>query len=417
LLYSLSSDGELQAWDTTVGKVQQRLAGEYDAVSTRGITTVSADGKLLAAASAKKGLMLIDTATGKPIRTAPDLEGQTCYGAGFAPDGRTLVVWTLGQEVYVLDVKTGKTRKHYPFVGDEEKRMSYAAALSPDGRYLAFGSQRRFISVLDVATGEEVRRFEHLPDGVSSITFSHDGRALAWGGWEDPTIHLLELSSRKERHHFTGHQGRILALNFSRDGRLLVSGGNDATALVWDLVGPKAAGDKDLSIEELASLWKDLGDVDAPKAYQSVRRLARSAAAVKFLGTQVQPLAAPDEKQVAKLIADLDSDDFDVREKATKELGRLGDQVARACRKALADRPSPEMRRRLQELLDKQDSEVHQPSAERVRLSRALEALELVGTDDARAQLAALAKGVPGAWLTEEAKAGRERLDRGRVTP
>jgi HEAT repeat protein len=120
---------------------------------------------------------------------------------------------------------------------------------------------------------------------------------------------------------------------------------------------------------------------------------------------------------VAKLIADLDSDDFDVREKATKELGRLGDQVARACRKALADRPSPEMRRRLQELLEKQDSEVHQPSAERVRLSRALEALELVGTDDARAQLAALAKGVPGAWLTEEAKAGRERLDRGRVTP
>jgi RNA polymerase sigma factor (sigma-70 family) len=415
LLYSLSSYGKLLVWDTTTGKVQQRLAGEYDG-SKVGITAVSGDGKLLAAMS-KNGIVLIEAASGKPIRTAAGLEGRSCHGAGFARDGRALVVWTGDQDIFILDVATGKVLKRYPFAGDDEKRLSYAAALSPDGRLLAFGSQRRFISVLDVATGEEVRRFEKLADGVSSLAFSHDGRALAWGGWKDPTIHLIELSSRQERHHLTGHQGRILALNFSHDGKLLVSGGNDATALVWDLVGPKA-GDKDLSSQEFASLWKGLGEADAPKAYLAVRRLARSAAAVKFLGTQVQPVAVPDEKRVAKLMADLDSDEFDIRNKATKELERLGDQVAEACRKALADRPSPEMRRRLQELLDKQTSEAQQPSAERVQLSRALEALELAGTDPARELLAKLAQGAPGAWLSEEAKSGRERLDRrGRATP
>jgi heavy metal efflux system protein len=45
-----------------------------------------------------------------------------------------------------------------------------------------------------------------------------------------------------------------------------------------------------------------------------------------FIGTQVQPLTAPDGKQVAKLTADFDSDDFEVRDKATatKWLGHAG---------------------------------------------------------------------------------------------
>jgi len=96
-------------------------------------------------------------------------------------------------------------------------------------------------------------------------------------------------------------------------------------------------------------------------------------------------------------------------------LERLGDRVVGACRKALAEANSLETRRRLQRLLDLQASETQRPSAERVRLSRALEALEVAGTDPARDLLAALAKGAPGAWLTRQAQAGRDRLDRRRL--
>jgi hypothetical protein len=76
---------------------------------------------------------------------------------------------------------------------------------------------------------------------------------------------------------------------------------------------------------------------------------------------------------------------------------------------------SLEARRRLQRLLDQETSETQRPSAERVRLSRALGALELAGTAPARELLAALAKGAPAAWLTQQAQAGRERLDRRRL--
>jgi RNA polymerase sigma factor (sigma-70 family) len=411
-LYSLGSDRAVRVCDTVTGK-ERRLDGDYEATSF-GALALSRDGRLLAAVRPDKSLVLIDAASGKSIRTA-SLEGQTCCGAGFAPDGRTLVAWTDEQGVFVLDVATGKVRTHFPFIGDEDKRLAYVGALSPDGRLIAFGSQRHFLSLQEVDTGKEVYRFDHLPDGVSAVAFSPDGRTLAWGGWNDPTVRLLELSTRGERHHFIGHQGRILALHFSPDGRVLVSGGNDATALVWDLAGgagAKAAGEKEPSAEELASLWKDLGTADAAQAYRTVGRLVRSRAAIEFLGTQVRPVPAPDEKRVAKLIADLDADEFDVRDQATRELERLGDQAVGACRKALAGQPSPEMRRRLGALLDGQSADGQQPSVERLRLMRALEALERAGTDQARGLLAALAKGAPGAWLTEEARAAGERLDR-----
>ena len=47
-----------------------------------------------------------------------------------------------------------------------------------------------------------------------------------------------------------------------------------------------------------------------------------------------------------------------------------------------------------------------------VRVLRALKALELVATEEARQLLAVLAKGAPGAWLTEEARMALARLER-----
>jgi predicted Zn-dependent protease len=52
------------------------------------------------------------------------------------------------------------------------------------------------------------------------------------------------------------------------------------------------------------------------------------------------------------------------------------------------------------------------PSAHSVRTLRALEVLELAGTQQARQVLQELAKGAPEAQLTQEAKAALERLAR-----
>jgi hypothetical protein len=79
-------------------------------------------------------------------------------------------------------------------------------------------------------------------------------------------------------------------------------------------------------------------------------------------------------------------------------------------RQALAGRPSPEVRRRLGELLQRLDPLA---SPELLRGLRAVQVLEQVGTPEARDLLRTLAGGVPEARLTQEAKASLQRLARG----
>jgi hypothetical protein len=56
------------------------------------------------------------------------------------------------------------------------------------------------------------------------------------------------------------------------------------------------------------------------------------------------------EKDIARWVADLDSNQFTTREKATQELEKLGDSAQPALRKALEANPKPEARKRLERL-------------------------------------------------------------------
>ena len=144
-----------------------------------------------------------------------------------------------------------------------------------------------------------------------------------------------------------------------------------------------------------------------------MRRLSHSPAeAVAFLRKRLAPVLAPDGKRVQALLADLDSDVLATRDRASAELAKLSDAAAEACRKALADRPSPEKRRRLERLLKPLDAEVSHPPPQRLRLARCLEVLERIDSPQARGVLTALAGGAAGAWLTQEAKEAAARLSR-----
>lgn len=124
----------------------------------------------------------------------------------------------------------------------------------------------------------------------------------------------------------------------------------------------------------------------------------------------LRPVDAVDEKRLARLLGDLDSDDFTVRQKATAELEKLGERAIPSYRKALASKPSLETRRRVDDLLDKAQRAWWDVSGERLRSLRAVEALELAGTEEARDVLKTLAAGASGTRLTEEAKAALQRL-------
>jgi hypothetical protein len=81
-----------------------------------------------------------------------------------------------------------------------------------------------------------------------------------------------------------------------------------------------------------------------------------------------------------------------------------------ALTRALANDPSPEARRRIEQLLHQVTEERLYPTADQLRAVRAVEVLERIGSPQARRVLAALAGGAPQAQLTVEAQTALERL-------
>jgi RNA polymerase sigma factor (sigma-70 family) len=296
-----------------------------------------------------------------------------------------------------------------------------AFAFSPDGTVAAgilnggsgnIQAQNRLV-LCDARTGKAVYRWSDSGKPARTgdhLIFSPDGRLLATS--DNETVHLWELATGKEIRSLHGHLDDVRALSFSADSRYLISASYDTTCLIWDValaVGTakplaNAPGEK-----EIADWWADLAGADPGRGYAAVYRLAASPkTAVPFLARQLRPVPKVVEKEIQQYIADLQSEKFAVRDKASLQLKALAADAETALRLALKENVSLEMRLRLEQLLDNLRARIH--SGDRLRTLRALTVLELAGTPEARQLLDALADGAPGAWLTREAVAIRERI-------
>ena len=125
------------------------------------------------------------------------------------------------------------------------------------------------------------------------------------------------------------------------------------------------------------------------------------------LRDQSQPPPSP---QFDRLLADLDSDDFDVRERASARLARLGERVEASLRRSLDGPPSAEVRRRVTEILTRLEKAKQPPDC-----VRALDYLAADHDPECGELLQVLAEGRPDAWLTQQAKEklAEWRKDRG----
>jgi len=217
-------------------------------------------------------------------------------------------------------------------------------------------------------------------------------------------VRTWEVATGKKRLEFRGHRGQVKMLAFAPDGRSLATGSEDTSVLLWDLTGDSRGGF--LTDRELTALWTDLESDDAARAFRAMSRLSRAPAqGVPFLRERLRPVRAPDEDRVARLLRDLESEQYAVREKATQGLQQLGESAEPALRKAIADRPTAELRKRVELLLENID-------AGRLGPLRCIEMLEHLATPETVAELSRLAGGMPEAWLTRQAKESLARLSR-----
>ncbi len=317
------------------------------------------------------------------------------------------------------DAQTGELRFTFPTL----KGQTWPLAFSPDDRLLASnnvneerkgrkddpaGATGSALHLWETASASEVLA---LPlEDPRQTAFSPDGRMLALTAPGGDLI-LWDLRRGKELHRFKGFDAQVTSLAFSPDGRRLVSGLSDSTLLVWDVGTPPTATVEKLGAVVAAKAWADLAGVDAKRAFRARWSLASAPEeAVSFLKEHLHPAKAADPQQLRRLLADLDSAQFAVREKAQEKLVQLGDLAEPALRQTLANNPSLEIRQRVQAILERLRAPLTQP--ELLQALRAVAVLEDIDTSQARQILKELANGAPHSRITREAKASLERMQR-----
>jgi len=385
---------------------------------------VSADGKSLAIVSGINAC-LYDLATGKEVRrfeiTTPPADAYHGYSPGqigLSPDGSLAAVssvYYVRATAVVEHVHTGAFSLWHAGSGKlirQSKSIFVTAfAFAPDGLTLATAFDDKTLAIQEIASGQVRLR---LPGktGVSDLAFSADGRTLI-AGTADHTVVAWDAFTGKELAVFRGHRAAVNAVAVSADGRRIFSGSDDTTVLGWDTAAFNSAGRPQpgkLSEAAAEARFRELAEDNAEKAHQAIVALTQDPGqAVATLRKLVAPAKGPTPQRLAELLADLASDTFAVREKASGELQKLGELAEPILHEELKKNPSLEKRQRMEQVLDK--LRLGQPlPAEVLQTVRAIEVLGQIATPKARQVLQTLGDGAPGARATREAKAALTRL-------
>jgi hypothetical protein len=251
--------------------------------------------------------------------------------------------------------------------------------------------------------------FDPVAAPSANVAFSPRGDLLVYGA-PAGGIHVWRVQTGQELAAFRGHTGVINALAFSPDGKTLASASADTTVLTWDLGAAlsRPLPPRGFTDAELKTRWEALASADAQQAFAAMCDLAGAPMqAVALLNQHLQPAAALDQERVNQLLADLGAPAFKVREKATAALLQLDGRVVPLLDRALAAKPALEVKKRLDRIRDALTSFVL--AEEQLRLYRAIEVLEHLGTPPARQLLQRLADGAPGALATTAARKALQR--------
>jgi RNA polymerase sigma factor (sigma-70 family) len=383
-------------WDTVSGK-EIRTFGQ---LSNPRALAFSPDGKQLASASAgptglnaekdnkqskdaekeTTGIHIWDVATGKLIRhiqqDAGSISSITFSSAGnslLSIDYASYPMFNSASNTRLWDMATGKELQHWE--NKANSTVEGARVISPDGNSVACVSHDG-VRVVSTRTGKEQfgpLRADSPSCSIGILAYSPTGRILAGaestntpfssllvlrGNETDAscTIHLWDAQSGEEiRKIQVPPESYVKALAFAPDGRTLATSGGDTAILLWDVTSPPKDGAADpnpLGVDQLNGLWSELagGPVKADEAIWTLARTPQQSG--PFLQKRLQ-LPSVTAEQLAQLLADLDSNQFAVRQKAIQRLEELGDAAAGTLAKALGTPPPLEVRQRIEQILEK----------------------------------------------------------------
>ena len=379
------------------------------------ILSFSPDGKRLAVAC-RKDIEIWDVASQSFSQRFGPGWGARLGVVDFFPDSRRVA--RTGFPTYAVAIwDTDSHRNVGTFRG---ARYLRAGRLAPDGDAFAAG--------VDVGGGVHVVQF--LREGtrfdlsvrvsglVNSVAFSPDSRVVACRSIDGKLllIHRKSLQAVDSLNVAKiGDEARPLGLAFSPSGAQLAADEGDRIA-VWDLADwrKKLPAFEKLTPNRLESVWKELArpadDVDEWIDVPAVRQLVGVPdQAIPLLTAKQRPAPPVDPKIVLQLIAELDDDRFNVRERATRMLIDFDGAGKTILAERLKAGATLEQKRRIETILG---ATSRSTLSRHIREYRAVWIAWMIGSPAAIELLRSWAGGDRDAFLTAEAQGGLLRLQR-----
>jgi WD40 repeat protein len=347
---------QVRIWDLSRGQLLRQVPAHRKSIWT---VAFSPDGKTLASGGSGGNVRLWDVATGARIAQVPARE---CRQLACARDG----TWLLAERERGMSIWQADLKEKLRDIGVAQRYAGWLeGGRGPQVFALTFEGGAR---LWDASTGIEVRSVTIPREARTAVAhiraISPDGKLLA-GTYDQPLSTVVVLwgsESGRVLARLPGHTGRITALTFSPDSKVLASGSEDTTILLWDVAQAR-----------LVSLWADLSE--DLRADQAIAELSKGGeGVVPFLYDRLR-LAVAQERPWARLIADLDSDRYAVREQASRDLEAAGAAAELTLLLALGEGPSAEVKRRIERALVKRPADI---SRELLQLMKDLDGPEAV---------------------------------------
>ncbi len=272
--------------------------------------TFSLDGRWLAATYGEvkqPGLLRVwDWQSGQMVLEHHEPVG-VC-SVSFSPNGNSVAIGMFDKVGKVFDVATGKLQLELRGHESHVRSIAYV-----DAHLIATGSYDKTIRLWNADTGQQIRELGQHSDELRNVVVSPDGRYLLSGS-TSPDCRLWDLVNLKQVALFDSPNFICPNVGFSRDGKYFLTARWDATVRIRELdshrlravVRVRAIRSVDLSPDNSLLLACD-------------DKMVLSAVNLRLSGA-----TAEESARVLEIVKLWNSDDYQVREQASRDLLEMG---------------------------------------------------------------------------------------------